>query len=63
MKNCIYMQVAPDEYELPVAVANSIGELAEITGYTYNQIATRISWFKSGKVKKRQFVKVEVSDE
>lgn len=63
MKNCIYMQVTTDEYELPVAVANSIGELAEITGFTYSQIATRISWFKSGKVKKRQFVKAEVSDE
>ena len=63
MKNAIYMQVTTDEYELPVAVASSIGELAEITGFTYSQIATRISWFKSGKVKKRQFVKVEVSDE
>ena len=63
MKNAIYMQVTTDEYELPVAVANSIGELAEITGFTYNQIATRISWVKSGKIKKKEFVKVEVSDE
>lgn len=63
MKSCVYMQVTPDEYELPVAVANSPKELAEITGFTVNQILGRISQYKSGKIKKRQFVKVEVNDE
>lgn len=63
MKNCVYMQVTPDEYELPMAVANSPRELSQITGFTVNQILSRISLNKSGKVKKRQFIKVEVSDE
>lgn len=33
-KNCCYMKVTNDKYRLPVAVADSAGELARIVGAT-----------------------------
>jgi len=33
MKNTLYVMVSTDEYELPVAVAESIKELSRLTGF------------------------------
>lgn len=58
----IYVQVTPDEYELPVAVADSPEELAEITGHTVGTIKTTISKRKNGK-RKGKFLYVEVEED
>lgn len=42
----VYMMVTKDEYELPLAVADSAKELAEITGRSVNTIRSAICHFK-----------------
>lgn len=43
VKNCCYMKVTNDKYRLPVAVADSAGELARIVGATKNTVLSSIS--------------------
>ena len=59
----IWMKVTKDEYELPVAVADSPMELARILGISSNTINSSISHVKTGKIKTSVFKKVEVDDE
>ena len=66
----IWMEVTPDEYELPMKVANSGGELARMCGLSKETIYSSISHYKNRKRKsqrlrerKRKFVKVEVDDD
>lgn len=59
----IYMAVTADDLELPVYVAGSIKELAEMTGRSYGSICTLISRPpKNGAVKKLKFYKIEVEE-
>lgn len=51
------MKVTKDEYELPLAVADSVQKLSEITGDKPNTIFTVIAKGKKG------YVKVEVGDD
>lgn len=53
----IYMKVTKDEYELPLAVADSVQHLSEITGDKVNTIFTAIAKGRKG------YVKVEVGNE
>lgn len=53
----LYMKATKDEYELPLAVAESAGELAELTGVDKKVIISSISH------KRRQWKKVIVEDE
>ena len=39
----LYIAVTKDKYELPVAVADSVGELSQMTGATKNSILSCIS--------------------
>ena len=39
----LYMMLSRDEYELPVAVADSSKELSMMTGYSVNTILSSIS--------------------
>lgn len=57
----IYMLVTQDELELPLIVADSLGELAEKCGCTKNAISSGISYKKNGG--KSRFVKVVVEDD
>lgn len=59
----VYMQVTDDEFELPVAVADSSGELAKIVGVSRNSILSAISHVKAGRKKKSRYVSVEVDEE
>lgn len=43
MKSVLYMQVTRDKYELPIAVAETVGELARMTGKTRGTIANALS--------------------
>ena len=39
----VYMAVTSDRYRLPVAVADSIGELAQLCGVTYSTVAKSLA--------------------
>lgn len=47
----IYMIVTDDEYELPLAVADSLQEMAEITEKSYWTLAQNFSKKKKGYIK------------
>ena len=57
------MMVSKDKYELPLAVADSAPQLAEMVGVSVNAIFSSYSCYKSGKHKFSRFQKVEVDDE
>ena len=38
----IWMKVTKDKYELPIAIADSVGELARVVGTTANCISSSI---------------------
>lgn len=66
----IWMEVTPDEYELPIKVADSGGELARMCGLSRDAIYSSISHYNNRERKtdkrrpqKRKFVSVEVDDE
>lgn len=61
----IYMMTTKDEYELPLAVADSVGELAKMTGVNPRKITYSLSKAKTRKPKRqfgRTWHKVEVED-
>lgn len=53
----LYMRVTSDKYELPLAVADSKRELAEIQGLSVSAVKSAYS------LKTKTYVKVEVEDE
>lgn len=42
----VYMEVTKDKYELPVAIADSVAELARMIGQSRNTISSAISHAK-----------------
>lgn len=62
MGKIIYMKVTKDEYELPIAVADSVKELSQITGNKSGTIKSSISQAKKNGGKS-QYVKVNVEEE
>lgn len=59
----VWMQITKDKYELPVAVANTANELAEIVGVDVNSIRSAVSRQKTGKRKFAKYIKVVVEDD
>jgi hypothetical protein len=59
----IYMWITKDRFELPIAVADSVPELAKIAGKTVPQVETAISHWAHGKIAHPSFIRVEVEDE
>ena len=57
----LYMKVTRDEYELPVAVAETKAELARMLGIKREHVRTAFSHAK--KFKNPTYVVVEVEDE
>ncbi len=55
----MYIAVTSDKYELPIAVADTSGELAKMLGTTRNNILSSISKNKSGKHSKVRYIKLE----
>lgn len=43
VKNCCYIKVTNDKYRLPIAIADSAGELARLVGATKNTVLSSIS--------------------
>lgn len=59
----LYMAVTPDKYELPLAVADTVLELAQTVNRSASVIYSSITKNTSGKTKGMKFVKVELEDE
>lgn len=59
---CVYMKITKDEYELPLAVADTVKELSAMTGDTVNTINSAMSHTKHNpeKYPRCRFVKVEI---
>lgn len=53
----LYMRVTSDKYELPIAVADSKRELAEMQGLTPSTVRSAYS------LKTKTYIEVEVEDE
>lgn len=60
MKTKVWMKVSNDEYELPIAVAETAAELAKLCGVTVNSIYSQISRVKSGVCASSSYVCVTV---
>jgi hypothetical protein len=58
----LWMQVTMDEYELPLVVARSSGELARLVGVSNSTVAALVSNAKRRGCRCR-YVKVEVDDD
>lgn len=57
----VYMEITKDKYELPIAVADTAGELAKICGTTKNAILSSISKSNIGFIKPR-YIRVKIED-
>lgn len=58
----LWLEVTPDKYELPLAVADSARELGKLRGKKPNTIMSCAGRVKAGKRKQSIYVKVEVED-
>lgn len=54
----VYMQITNDKYELPLAVADTVEELAQMRGVKKDSIYSIMSHFRHGKNNKCQYIKV-----
>lgn len=62
MTEVLYMQVTRDKYEFPVAIADSIPELANMIGKSPNTIKSYMSRCK--KIgRKCRYIKIEIEEE
>lgn len=59
----VWMLVTKDEFELPVAIADTAKELARICGVSNRTVISGALRSKSGKVKKSRYIKVEIDDD
>lgn len=59
MQRYYWLAVEADEYELPLAVADTATELARMTNTTANNIREAARIQSSGKTSGRKFVKVK----
>lgn len=58
----IWMEVTQDEYELPVLIALTAGELARKAGVRTNNVSSSACKNKHGRCKQTRFLKVEIDD-
>ena len=59
----LWLEVTPDEYELPLAVADSVQELARLRGKRAGTIKACVCKREKGKRKRSIYVRVRVDDE
>ena len=58
----VWMKVTRDQYELPIAIADSPQELSMLVGSNADNINACIAKVAAGVTKKSQYVKVEIED-
>ena len=61
--NVVYLKVSHDKYELPLVVADSVREMAEICGVPENNISSLISKYEHGILKWTSFRKVVIPED
>jgi hypothetical protein len=59
----LYLLVTQDEFELPLAVADTQTELARMVGVSHRTIASTLCKYRKGEYKSARFREVEVEDE
>ena len=59
----VWMEVTKDEYELPVFIADSAPELAQLSGVKENLVYSMASKYKAGVLKRSKFQRVEIPEE
>ena len=59
----VWMEITLDEYELPVAVADTSFELARMRGVEKRTVLKYLWKWKNGKLKNCKFRKVEIDDD
>ena len=62
-KNYLFLRITQDKYQLPIAVAGSVRELARMIGVSRNTIASAICHGEKQHWKKPAYVRVEAEDE
>lgn len=62
-KRKIYMAVTKDALSLPLAVADSAAELAELRGVKKETIRSLVSRWRTGKIKRPGYIVVEVEED
>ncbi len=58
LKGVIYMVVTNDKYELPIYVADTVEEIAQLLGIKNNSVSTRIC--RGGYGKKYKIIRVRI---
>lgn len=59
----VWMEITLDEYELPVAVADTSFELARMRGVEKRTVLKYLWKWKNGKMPRCKYRKVEIDDE
>ena len=62
MADYVYMKITRDEYELPVAVADSAAELSRILGLSVNTVRNAIGNARR-RIGQSQYIRVDVGTE
>lgn len=62
MSKCVYMEITLDEYELPVAVADSVVELAKLIKISADTIYNVMYHNKVRGLKRCKYIKVELEE-
>ena len=57
------MMVTEDKYELPLVVADSLSELARLTGTDSHTIASAISHHNMGMINKTKWRRIEIEED
>ena len=58
----VYMKVTRDRYELPIAIADSVVELARITGSNVVTIRSALCHQRSGRNKNSVYQEIEIGE-
>lgn len=58
----IYMAVSADKYELPLYIADTLEQMANIYGVTTQCVYRQIKLKSNGVISGRKFVKVEIKE-
>ena len=58
----VWMRITNDEYQLPVAVADTASQLARMCGTNANAIRSAVSHVRSGRKKFCTYIVVEIDE-
>lgn len=60
---CLWMEVTLDEYELPVAVADTATQLSRMRGHCSHKVTDDYYKYTHGKMDRCRYRKVEIDEE